>query len=78
MYIGFALKIKDQIGKIFAELIDGTSKEIVFQIPTWPRKRAQPTGAFGASQIACGGGLDGDRDRPPPLNGALQPACELK
>ena len=69
MQIRFALKIKYQVQQFPVNIIDGFLEKIFLQHACGPRKLPQSAGAFGAAQIAAGGGFKADADGVAPLQG---------
>jgi len=78
MYVGFSLKVENEIDQFFVQLVHCFFEKIFGQIAGWARKLSKPTWAFGAAQIAGGGGFDGHGKWQPPLNGLPRPFCEVK
>src|SRR6267154_3726385 len=60
MQVGFALEIKNQVGKRRRQLTNNRFKQFFFHHAGWPCKRAKAAWTFGASQITRSGWFDGN------------------
>src|SRR6185312_14914826 len=75
--IRFALKIKDQVEEFAGQLIDRLPEKAVLQHSCRAGEGAKAAGTLGATQIAGGGRLEGQRYGIAPLNGFFGPLAEI-